>query len=52
MTKKEDRFNKFYDSYWEPGPFCDMKYLEYTQYFDEYALPDVFSPGSGKTLLL
>ena len=27
--------------------FCDMEYLEDTQYFYEYALPDVFNPDAG-----
>ena len=27
-----------------------MEYLEDTQYFDEYALPDVLSPDDGKHL--
>ena len=26
-----------------------MEDIEYTQYFNEYALPDVFTPDSGKT---
>ena len=26
-----------------PGPFCDVEDLEDTQYFYEYALPDVYS---------
>ena len=34
LQKKEDRFNKFYNSYGEPGPFFDMEDLEYTQFFD------------------
>ena len=42
LPKKDVRLNTFYDSDGEPGPFCDMKYLEDTQYFDEYALPDIF----------
>ena len=46
--KKEDRFNKVYDSYREPGHFCDTEYLEYNQYFDEYALPDVTLPDADK----
>ena len=29
-------------------PFCDMEYLEDTQAFDEYALPDVLTPDVGK----
>ena len=44
----EDRFNEVYDSDGKPGPFCDMEDLEYTQEFDEYALPDFLSPGDGK----
>ena len=48
MTKKENRFNKVYDSDGEPGPFCYMEDLEDTQYFYEYNLPDVFPPDSGK----
>ena len=31
-----------------PGPFCDMKYIEDTQYFYKYALPDIFNPDTGK----
>ena len=31
-----------------PGPFCDMGYLEGTQDFYVYALPDVFTPNAGK----
>ena len=46
--KKKDRFNKVYDSDGGPGPFCDMEDLEDTQYFDDYALPDVSPPGAGK----
>ena len=34
--------NKFYNSDGEPGHFCDMENIEDTQYFDDYALPDVF----------
>ena len=41
--KKEDRFNKVYDSDGEPGPFYDIEDLEDTQYFDEYALFDFSS---------
>ena len=37
--QKEDRFNKFYDSDGDSGPFCDMEDLEDTQDFDKYALP-------------
>ena len=48
ITKKEDRFNKVYDSGGEPGPLCDMEDLEYNKYFDEYALPDVLPPDAGK----
>ena len=40
LQKKEDRFNKVYDSDGGPGSFCDMEDLEDTQYFDEYDLPD------------
>ena len=50
LQKKEDRFNIVYNSDGEPGPFCDMEDLEDTQYFDEYALPDVPPPNSGKTI--
>ena len=50
LPKKEDRFNNVYDSDGVPVPFCDIEYLEDTQYFYEYALPDVFSLGDGKTL--
>ena len=46
MTKKEDRFNKVYGSDGEPGPFCDLEYLEDNQYFDEHILPDVFLPDA------
>ena len=35
-----------------PGPFCDMKYIEDTQYFYEYDLPDVFTPDSGKVYMV
>ena len=48
LQKKEDRFNKVYNSDGEPGPWCDMKDLENTQDFYEYALPDVFTPDVGK----
>ena len=44
MTKKEHRFNKVYGSDGEPGPFCDLEYLEDNQYFDEVDLPDVAPP--------
>ena len=29
-----------------------MEYLEYTQDFDEYSLPDVFPPDAGKFSLI
>ena len=48
FTKKEDRLNKIYDSDGETGPFWDMKYLEDTQDFYEYGLPDIFTPDYGK----
>ena len=41
LQKKKDVFNKVYDSYGGPGPFCDMEYIEDTQYFDAYTLLDV-----------
>ena len=47
FTKKEDRFNKVYNSDGEPGTFYDMKDIEYTQDFDEYALPYVLPPDAG-----
>ena len=43
LQKRVVRFNKVYDSYGEPVPFCDMEDIEDTQYFDEYTLPDFFS---------
>ena len=46
--KKEDRFNKVYNSDGETGPLCDMKDLEDTQDFYEYALPYASLPDSGK----
>ena len=48
LQQKKDRLNNVYDSDGEPGTFCDMEDLEDTQYFYEYALPDVFTPDSGK----
>ena len=48
--KIEDRFNNVYNSDGEPRPFCDMEDIEDTQYFDEYALPDVSPPNSGKKI--
>ena len=45
--KKEDRFNRDYGSDGEPGPFCDMEYIEDTQYSDDYALPKVLPPSAG-----
>ena len=48
LQKKEDRLNKVYDSDGGPGPFFDMEDLEDTQYFYEYALPDVFTTDAGK----
>ena len=47
--KKEDMFNKVYDSDGEPWPFSDMEYLEDTQDFDECNLPDVSPTDAGKT---
>ena len=44
FAKIEDRFDEVYDSYGEPGPFCDMEYLEDTQYFGEDALPTAPPP--------
>ena len=41
FTKKEDIFNKIYDSDREPGTLFDTENIEDTQYFDEYNLPDV-----------
>ena len=35
-----------------PGPFCDMKDIEYTQYFYEYDLPDVFTPDAGNVSMV
>ena len=47
LKNKQDTLNKFYDSYGEPGTFCDMEDIEDTQDFYEYSLPDVFNPDSG-----
>ena len=47
FAKIEDRFDEVYDSYGEPGPFCDMEYLEDTQYFGEDALPTALPPDAG-----
>ena len=33
-----------------PGPLCDMEDLEDTQYFDEYALPNILPPDPGKKI--
>ena len=52
LQKNEDRFNKVYDSYGETGPLCDMEDIEYTQDFDEYALPDAPPPDAGNFLWL
>ena len=52
VYKKEDRFNKVYDSDGEPGPFCDMEYLEDNKYFVEYALPDAPPHDAGKNSLI
>ena len=41
LQKTKDKSGEGYDSDGEPGPFFDMKYLEYNQYFDEDALPDI-----------
>ena len=48
LQKKEHRFNEVYNSDGEPGPFCDMGYIEDTQYFDEYDIFDVPPPDAGK----
>ena len=52
LQKKEDRFNKVYDSDGEPVPFYDMEYIEDAQYFDDYALPDVSPPDDGNFSLM
>ena len=49
FKKEEDEFNKVHHSDGEPGPFYDIEDLEDTQYFDEYALTNVFPLDSGKT---
>ena len=46
--QKYYRINKDHDSDGELGHFCDMKYLESTQDFYEYNLPDVSPPDTGK----
>ena len=40
FTKIEDRFDEGYGIDGELGPLCDVDNLEYTQHFDEDALPD------------
>ena len=45
-------FNEVYDSDGELGPFYDLKYLEYTQDFDKYALSDVFPFYAGEIILI
>ena len=52
IYKKEDRFNKVYDSDGRPGILCDMEDLEDTQYFDDYYLPDVPPTNAGKFSLV
>ena len=50
LQKKQDRLNKVYNSDGGPGPLCDMEDLEDTQYFDEYALPNILPPDPGKKI--
>ena len=52
IYRKDDRFNKVYDSDVEPGLLCDMEDIEDTQYYDDYALPDVPPPDAEKTSLI
>ena len=48
LRKIKGGFDEGYDSDGEPGPLCDMEYLEYTQYFDEVALPYVVTLDTGE----
>ena len=49
LQKKEDGLNRVYGSNGRTGTFlCDTEDLKDTQYFYEYALPDVFTPDAGK----
>ena len=50
--KKNDGFNKVYDSDEEPGLLCDTEDFEDTQYFYEYPLPDLSPPDAGKISLI
>ena len=41
-----------YNSDRETGPFFDMEYIEDTQYFDKYALPNFLPPDAGNFSLI
>ena len=37
---------------WCQDIFCDMEDLEYTKYFYEYDLPDIFFPDAGNVSMV
>ena len=41
IHKTQDRFDEGHDSYGIPGSFCDVEYLDNTQYFDEVDIPSI-----------